>query len=300
MSRLLGRVAVVTGAGRGLGRAHALRLAHEGASVVVNDTGGALDGTGQSEGPASSVAEEIRDAGGQAVASTHDISDWTGALELINLALSTFGHLNVLVNNAGILRDRTLANLEESEWDSVIRVHLKGHAAPTRHAMAYWRDMAKAGVDLKPSVIHTSSVAAFAGNVGQANYCAAKAAVLGLSRVVSLEGARYGVRSNVIAPSAQTRITSAMGGADQALPDDFLDPAGVSPLVAWLASPNCPSDSQVFQIVGDHLAVYSMPVPVHQVRSATGRWTLEELDEILPMLMVTPPQVLDLLPQTQT
>jgi len=301
VGRLDGRVAIVTGAGRGLGRAHALRLAAEGAAVVVNDLGGDVHGEGQDLTPAQQVAEEIRAQGGQAVVSGHDVADWAQAAQLVQTAVEAFGDLHVLVNNAGILRDRTLANMSEAEWDAVIRVHLKGHAATTRHALAYWRDRSKAGQAVKASIVHTTSIAAFAGSFGQANYSAAKLAIVGLSRVAALEGAKYGVRSNAVSPSARTRIGMETPGADQAFrpPDDSqafdrLDPANVSPLVAWLAQADCPATAQVFHIYGNRLIVISMPSIVHDLRT-NGRWTLEALDRELPRRLLTPPAITDFL-----
>jgi NAD(P)-dependent dehydrogenase (short-subunit alcohol dehydrogenase family) len=196
----------------------------------------------------------------------------------------------VLVNNAGILRDRMFANMAESDWDDVLRVHLKGHAAPTRHAMAYWRDQSKSGASVSASMIHTTSIAAFAGNFGQANYSAAKSAVLGLSRVITLEGAKYGIRSNAVSPSARTRImVSGPDGepSDVEITDenDPLDPANVSPLIGWLAEQNCPANGQVFHTYGNRLIVVSMPSIVHDLRTQ-GRWTPERLDEVLPTRML--------------
>lgn len=300
MKRLDGRVAIVTGAGRGLGRAHALYLASQGASVVVNDRGGDVHGEGSDKGPAAEVADEIIAGGGKAVVSTHDVADWQQAADLIAAAVKAFGDLHVLVNNAGILRDRTLANMSEADWDGVIRVHLKGHAAPTKHAMEYWRDRAKAGNRVAASVVHTTSIAAFAGNFGQANYSAAKAAMLGLSRVVALEGEKYGVRSNAVSPSARTRIALAVPGAEverspaASAGFDDLDPANVSPLIGWLAEEHCPANSQVFHIYGNRLIVLSMPPIVHDLRT-DGRWTAEELDRVLPQRLVVPPQLSDFL-----
>jgi len=294
--RLQGRVAIVSGAGRGLGRAHALYLASQGASVVVNDLGGDVHGVGSDHGPAASVVREIVSIGGDAVASGHDVSDWDQAAALIEFAVETFGTLDVLVNNAGILRDRLFANMTEADWDDVVRVHLKGHAAPTRHAMAYWRDQAKSGERVAASVIHTTSISAFAGNFGQANYTAAKSALIGLSRVVALEGEKYGVRSNAVSPSARTRITSAGGppaeGAEPVNGPDPLDPANVSPLIGWLAEERCPANSQVFHVYDSRLIVIAMPTGIHDLRNA-ARWTPEDLDREVPGRMLKPPDIHD-------
>lgn len=301
MGRLDGRVAIVTGAGRGLGRAHALFLASEGAWVVVNDLGGDVHGAGSDSSPAREVAREIEARGGRAINSHHDVADWEQARELVQLAVETFGDLHVLVNNAGILRDRTLANVTAEEWDAVIRVHLRCHAAPTRHAMAYWRDRSRAGHPVKASLIHTTSVAGFAGSFGQANYSAAKAAVIALSRVAVLEGGRYGVRSNAVSPSARTRISLAVpagGTTPPAAPPpgtfDRLDPGNVSPLIGWLAAADCPATSQVFHLIGDRLIVSSMPPIVHDLRTH-GQWTLEALDRALSGRLVSPLTIEDFL-----
>jgi NAD(P)-dependent dehydrogenase (short-subunit alcohol dehydrogenase family) len=285
---LEGRVVIVTGAGRGLGRAHALYLASQGARVLVNDLGGDVHGQGADPTPAQRVVAEITAGGGEAAVSGHDVSDWEEARRMVAQAVEAFGRLDVLVNNAGILRDRTLANMTEAEWDAVIRVHLKGHAAPSAHALAHWRDRSKAGEDVKASVIHTTSVAAFAGSVGQANYSAAKAAVLALSRVISLEAARYGVRSNAVSPSARTRITTGKedGGP---VPEGFdeMDPGNVSPVIGWLAERDCPADSQIFHVSGSRLIVLSMPPIVHELRTE-GRWTRDALARQLPGQLLTP------------
>jgi NAD(P)-dependent dehydrogenase (short-subunit alcohol dehydrogenase family) len=292
MARLDGRVAIVTGAGRGLGRAHALHLAGQGAAVVVNDLGAALDGSGTDASAAQQVVAEIKAAGGRAIASGHDVSDWQQAAALIELAVTIFGELPVLVNNVGILRDRTLANMSEAEWDAVLRVHLKGHAAPTRHALAHWRARAKAGAPVAASVIHTSSVAGFCGNFGQANYASAKLAVVALSHTVAMEAAGYGVRSNAVAPSARTRLAMSTPGAGERLrpPDDeavfdVLDPANVSPLIGWLAERDCPANSQVFHVIGGRLVVLAIPSIAH-VLEHDGRWTAEALDAELPSRLV--------------
>jgi len=295
MTRLQGRVAIVTGAGRGLGREHALCLAQQGASVVVNDLGVDLSGAGADNTPAQQVVREIVERGGRAIASGHDVADWKQAQESIEFAVKTFGDLHVLVNNAGFLRDRSLANMSESEWDQVIRVHLKGHAAMSRHAVAYWKERAKAGVKVKASLIHTTSVVGFTGNYGQANYCAAKLGIIALSRVIAIEAGKLGVRSNAVSPSARTRMTMNVPGTEQYLdkPKDEKqfdpgDPANVSPLIAWLAEENCPANSQVFQVISNRIMVVSMPTVVHELHGK-GRWTLEELDRELPSKLLHTP-----------
>ena len=291
MGRLDGRVAIVTGAGRGLGREHALLLAAEGASVVVNDLGGDVHGQGADPTPAERVVAEIKAAGGHALVSGHDVADWTQAEALIRTTVQTFGDLHVLVNNAGILRDRTLANMTEDEWDAVLRVHLKGHAVPTRHALAYWRDRSKNGHPVKASVIHTSSLSGLIGNFGQANYASAKLGVVALSRVVALEAGRYGVRSNAVSPSARTRLSLSTPGAEDSLkpaaPGEFdpLDPANVSPLIVWLAQADCPATSQVFHVHGNQIFVMSMPSIVHRLET-NGRWTMDALDREVPGRLV--------------
>lgn len=240
MSRICeGRVAIVTGAGRGLGREHALELARQGAKVVVNDLGAAADGVGASAGPANEVVALIEEMGGQAVANGDDVADFEGARSMVQQAIDTFGALDILVNNAGFLRDRMLVNTAEEEWDAVIRVHLKGHFAPLRHASAYWRAEAKEGRTRAARVINTSSGAGLQGSVGQATYSAAKAGIAGLTLVAAHELARYGVTVNALAPAARTRMTEAAFAETMAAPEsgfDAMDPANVSPVVAWLAS----------------------------------------------------------------
>jgi NAD(P)-dependent dehydrogenase (short-subunit alcohol dehydrogenase family) len=287
MGRLDGRVAIVTGAGRGLGRAHALALAAAGARVVVNDLGGDLQGNGADPTPAQHVAQEIVAGGGQAEVSGHDVGDWRQAAELIALAVGRFGDLHVLVNNAGILRDRSLANMTEEEWDAVIRVHLKGHAATTRHAMAYWRNRAKQGHPVRASIVHTTSLAGLVGTFGQANYAAAKLAVVGLSRVAAVEGAKYGVRSNAVSPSARTRIETSLKAPPPGVFDVF-DPANVSPLVVWLADAGCAATGQVFQAYGNRVEVMGHTTIDIDVRT-DGRWTLEALDRALAGKLKPPP-----------
>ncbi|MFI6650223.1 SDR family oxidoreductase [Streptomyces sp. NPDC050529] len=235
-----GRVAVVTGAGRGLGRAHALALAAEGAKVVVNDLGVGLDGSGSGTGPAQQVVKEIRAAGGEAVAHNGDIATSEGAASLVAAALDSFGRLDTLVNNAGFLRDRMLVNLDEDDWDAVMRVHLKGHFLPLKHAAAHWRAEAKAGRTPEARVVNTSSGAGLLGSVGQGNYAAAKAGIVGLTLVAAAEMGRYGVQVNAIAPAARTRMTEATFAETMAAPGegafDAMAPENVSPLVVWLGS----------------------------------------------------------------
>ncbi|SFW85016.1 SDR family oxidoreductase [Amycolatopsis australiensis] len=244
------RVVVVTGAGRGIGRAHALAFAAEGAPVVVNDVD--ADTTAQ-------VVAEIEDRGGKAAAHTGDIADWAGAEALIGTALEHFGRLDVLVNNAGFVRDRMLVNLGEDEWDAVIRVHLKGHFAPLRHAAQHWRSEAKAGRAPDARVINTSSGAGLLGSVGQGNYSAAKAGIAGLTVVAAAELARYGVTVNAIAPAARTRMTEGVFAETMARPDDGFDamaPENVSPLVVWLGSAESAHvTGRVFEVEGGKVAL---------------------------------------------
>lgn len=254
-----GRVAIVTGAGRGLGREHALELARLGAKVVVNDLGTTLGGDGTSVGPAQEVVDTIRAAGGEAVANGSDIADFEQAGELVQQAIDTFGRLDVLVNNAGFVRDRMLVNTGEDEWDSVIRVHLKGHYATMRHASAYWRTESKEGRQPSASIINTSSGAGLQGSIGQASYSAAKAGIAALSIVAAAELGRYGVTVNAIAPSARTRMTEGPFADTMAAPEDGFDkmnPANVSPLVAWLASADAADVSgRVIEIEGGRICL---------------------------------------------
>jgi len=229
-----GRVCVVTGAGRGIGREYALMLAGHGANVVVNDVGASRDGTGGDAGPAQQVVDEIIAAGGHGVANTDDISTFAGAKSLIDQAIEIFGGLDVVVNNAGILRDRMLFSMTEAEWDAVIQVHLKGTFGPSRFAAEYWRDRAKQGKSNAARLINTTSVAGLYANVGQTNYAAAKAGIAAFTQVAALELGRYGVTANAIAPGALTRLTD-----DLSLPDEVtknFDPRWVAPVVTWLAS----------------------------------------------------------------
>jgi NAD(P)-dependent dehydrogenase (short-subunit alcohol dehydrogenase family) len=255
-----GRVVIVTGAGRGIGRGHALEFARQGAKVVVNDLGATSDGQGGSTGPAGEVVEAIRAMGGEAVADGADVADWAQAEQLVTTAIDTFGRLDVLVNNAGFLRDRMLANTSEEEWDAVIRVHLKGHFAPTRHAVAHWRARAKAGDAVEGRIINTSSGAGLMGSVGQGNYSAAKAGIAALTLVESAEFARYGVTANAIAPAARTRMTEAVFAETMAAPEpgafDAMDPDNVAPLVVWLGSTaSAGVTGRVFEVEGGKISV---------------------------------------------
>jgi len=255
-----GRVVIVTGAGRGIGRGHALEFARQGAKVVVNDLGAEIDGSGSSSGPAGEVVDAIRAMGGEAVANGADVADWDQAKALVATAIDTFGRLDVLVNNAGFLRDRMLANTSEQEWDAVIRVHLKGHFAPTRHAVAHWRERSKAGDDVDARIVNTSSGAGLMGSVGQGNYSAAKAGIAGLTLVEAAEFARYGVTANAIAPAARTRMTEEVFAQTMAKPEegqfDAMDPDNVAPLVVWLGSTGSRGvTGRVFEIEGGKISV---------------------------------------------
>jgi NAD(P)-dependent dehydrogenase (short-subunit alcohol dehydrogenase family) len=285
MGALEGRVAIITGAGRGLGREHALLFAAEGAKVVVNDRGGANDGTGSDATPAQQVVDEIVAQGGEAVANYDDVADWDGAQRLINTAIDTFGDLDILVNNAGILRDRVLVNMSEAEWDDVVRVHLKGHFAPSRWAAAYWREEAKAGRAKPRNLVHTSSTSGLFSNPGQSNYGAAKSGIATFSQIIAKELTRYEVKSNCIAPAARTRLTLATPGLEDIMEakegafDDW-DPANVSPLVCYLSSADCAFNGETFFVQGRS---------VKRVRSwemgetveSDERWTVDALGKAL-------------------
>lgn len=256
-----GRVAIVTGAGRGIGRAHALELARQGARVVVNDLGAELDGTGGSATPAQEVVTEIRDRGGEAVVSGEDVADWDGAARLVTTAVETYGRLDAIINNAGVVRDRMFANSEPEEWDIVLRVHLMGHVAPARWAAAHWRERAKEGDTVTGRVVNTTSGAGLLGSVGQAAYSAAKGAIASLTLVQAAELGRYGVTANAIAPAARTRMTEGPFAASMAAPDDpdafdTMAPENVAPLVAWLASEASDGVSgRVFEVEGGSVSV---------------------------------------------
>lgn len=277
-----GRVVVVTGAGRGLGRAHALAYAAEGARVVVNDLGVGLDGTPDPESPAVQVVEEIRAAGGSAVAHGGDVATTEGAASLIHTALETYGRLDTLVNNAGFLRDRMLVNLDEDDWDAVVRVHLKGHFLPLKHAAAHWRAEAKAGRVPTARVVNTSSGAGLLGSVGQANYSAAKAGIVALTLVAAAELQRYGIQVNAIAPAARTRMTEHVFAETMAAPADGFDamaPENVSPLVVWLGSAaGAGVTGRVFEVEAGRITVMQ---GWHQGPTTTKptRWTPTEAGE---------------------
>ena len=290
-----GRVAIVTGAGRGLGRAHALELARQGACVVVNDIGAELDGSGRSSGPAAEVVREIEAAGGRAIANGEDVADWEGASRLVRAAIDAFGRLDVLVNNAGVLRDRMFVNAVEDEWDAVMRVHLKGHFCPTRHACAHWRERAKAGDPVDARIINTSSAAGLQGSVAQAAYSAAKAGIAALTLVQAAELGRYGVTANAIAPSARTRMTEEAFKEMMAKPErgfDAMAPENVSPLVAWLASAESRSvTGRVFEVAGGKLSVADGWRTGPEVDKG-ARWEPAELGPVVARLLEqsVPPQ----------
>jgi NAD(P)-dependent dehydrogenase (short-subunit alcohol dehydrogenase family) len=291
MGALDGRVAIITGSGRGIGREHALLFAQEGAKVVINDLGGAIDGSGDDRTPAEQVVDEIRAMGGEAVANADNVADWDGGRRLIEAAIEAFGDLHVLVNNAGILRDRVLVNMTEEEWDAVIHVHLKGHFVPTRHAAAWWREQTKAGREIRASVINTSSTSGLLGNPGQTNYGAAKAGIAAFSNIAAQELSRYGVRVNAIAPAARTRMTENTPGLSDVVgrPDDpsqfdVWNPANVSPLVAWLATENCPVTGRVFFVQGGRVQNFT-PWTLADSIDKNDRWTVADLETEMKKLI---------------
>ena len=247
------RVVIVTGAGRGIGREHALLLAREGALVVVNDVGAARDGTGGDHSPAQQVVAEIEAAGGVAIANASSVSSWEGAQHLIDTAVETFGDLHAVINNAGILRDRFLFNMTEDEWDSVIDVHLKGTFATSRWAATYWRERSKAGAAVDARIVNTTSVSGLYGNPGQTNYGAAKAGIAMFTNIAALELGRYGVTVNAVAPNALTRMTEGL------IPDgdkELFAPRWIAPMVCWLASEQSRGiTGRVFEVSGDVLAI---------------------------------------------
>ncbi|MEI7505868.1 MAG: SDR family oxidoreductase [Actinomycetes bacterium] len=288
MGTLDGRVAIITGAGRGLGREHALLFASEGAKIVVNDLGGANDGSGSDMTPAQQTVADIKGMGGEAIVNTDNVADWDGAKRMIDSAIEAFGDLDILVNNAGILRDRVLVNMSEAEWDSVIQVHLKGHFAPTHHAAAYWREQAKAGINKPRNLVHTSSTSGLFSNPGQANYGAAKSGIATFSQICAKELSRYNVKSNAIAPAARTRLTMATPGLEDVMAAkdgkfDEWDPANVSPLVAYLASDLCEFSGETFYVQGGQVtrvATWAMAEEIKQ----DDRWTVTALAQAIAAL----------------
>jgi NAD(P)-dependent dehydrogenase (short-subunit alcohol dehydrogenase family) len=291
MGALDGRVAIITGAGRGIGREHALLFAAEGAKVVVNDIGGALDGSTSEATPAEEVVAEIQAMGGTALANHDNVASWEGGERLIQSAVEHFGDLHVLVNNAGILRDRVITNLSEEDWDAVIEVHLKGHFVPTRHAATYWREQAKAGKVVRASIINTSSTSGLLGNAGQSNYGAAKAGIAAFTVIAAEELGRYDVRVNAIVPAARTRMTESTPGLSDYVvkpPDpsvfDVWDPANISPLVAALAMENCAATGQVLFVQGGTVRKFQNWTMTETLEK-NDRWSVSELAAQLPTLL---------------
>jgi NAD(P)-dependent dehydrogenase (short-subunit alcohol dehydrogenase family) len=288
MGALEGRVAVITGAGRGIGREHALLFAKEGAKVIVNDLGGDNAGNGADSGPARGVVEEITEAGGTAVASTENVATWSGAESVVLQAIAEYGRLDVLVNNAGILRDSFIAGMEESHWDAVIAVHLKGHFAMLRHAAAHWKAQSKAGDQPNAVVINTASGSGVTlPNAGQANYGSAKAGIAAMTLIAAEELERYGVRVNAIAPIARTRLTLATPGMGSLMaePDegelDLFSPANISPLVAYLATEKCPITGKVYAVQGGAISALSGWHDVETIET-DGPWLIDDIASRLP------------------
>ncbi|MEZ0384650.1 SDR family oxidoreductase [Mycobacterium sp. pW045] len=288
MGVLEGRVAVITGAGRGIGREHALLFAAEGAAVVVNDLGGTNAGEGSDSTTAQQVVDEIVAAGGRAVANTDSVSDWNAAEGLVQQAIDEFGRLDVLVNNAGILRDAFIPGMAESQWDAVINVHLKGHFAMLHHAAAYWKAQSKAGDQPNAAVINTASGSGVTlPNAGQANYGAAKAGIAALTLIAAEELDRYGVRVNAIAPIARTRLTLATPGmgALMAEPEegevDLFSPANISPLVAYLATEKCPVTGRVFAVQGGAISALQGWHDTETIET-DGLWQIDDIAARLP------------------
>ena len=288
MGLLEGRVAVITGAGRGIGREHALLFAKEGAKVVVNDLGGSNAGEGADSGPSHEVVDEIIAAGGTAVASTENVATWSGAESVVLQAIAEFGRLDILVNNAGILRDSFIAGMEESQWDAVIAVHLKGHFAMLRHAAAYWKAQSKAGDQPNAAVINTASGSGVTiPNAGQANYGSAKAGIAAMTLIAAEELERYGVRVNAIAPIARTRLTLATPGMGSLMAEpeegelDLFSPANISPLVAYLATEKCPITGCVYAVQGGAISRLSGWHDVETIET-DGAWLIDDIAARLP------------------
>jgi NAD(P)-dependent dehydrogenase (short-subunit alcohol dehydrogenase family) len=286
MVDLEGRVAVVTGAGRGLGREHALFLAARGVAVVVNDRGVASDGSGSDPTPSADVADEIRALGGKAIGSEHDIASWDGARAVVALAVETFGDLDILVNNAGILRDTTIVSMSEVDFDEVHRVHMKGQAAPTHWAAAYWRDQHHAGSTRRRNLVHTSSTSGIYANPGQSNYGSAKSGIVTFSQIAARELARYGVVSNCVVPGARTRLTMSSPGLPEIMEApaegfDVWSPGNVSPVVAYLSGADCPFTGETFYIQGGTVRRLEPWSLVGQSIENPKRWALEVLAEAM-------------------
>ncbi|MDT5257041.1 MAG: hypothetical protein QOD10_2121 [Mycobacterium sp.] len=288
MGALEGRVAVITGAGRGIGREHALLFAKEGASVIVNDVGGSNAGEGADSSPANDVVKEIAAAGGTAVANANNIAEWDGAEDLVRQAINEFGRLDVVVNNAGILRDSFIATMDEAQWDAVLAVHLKGHFAVLRHAAAYWKQQSKDGDQPAAAVINTASGSGTTiPNAGQANYGSAKAGIAALTLIAAEELERYGVRVNAIAPIARTRLTLATPGMGTLMAEpetgelDLFSPANISPLVAYLATEKCPITGRVYAVQGGAISQLAGWHDVETIETA-GPWSLDDIAARLP------------------
>ena len=304
MGILDGKVAIVTGAGRGIGRGEAILMAKEGARVVVNDFGGGFDGEGKATGPAQDVVDEIKAFGGEAVPNFESVIDFDGAKKIIDSAIDNFGKLNILVNNAGILRDRMIVNMNEAEWDAVINTHLKGHFNCARHACAYWRKEHKAGNILNGKIINTASDAGLLGNPGQVNYGAAKAGIAAMTMIIAKEMERYNVTCNCIAPGARTRLTtdatpSLAAFMEEKPPSgefDPLDPDNMAPLIVYLASDDASDISgEVFRIMGDRVWLLAGWHNVDSVAKGKARWTPEELGPVIKKMMEKAPAKEDIM-----
>lgn len=288
MGALDGRIAVITGAGRGIGREHALLFAREGAKVVVNDLGGGNDGSGNDSGPAHDVVAEITAFGGEAIANTDNVASWTGAKALVNQAIATFGGLDVVVNNAGILRDGYLANLNEDQWDSVLHVHLKGHFSVLHHAAVYWKSESKAGRQPNAAVLNTASGSGVTvANAGQINYGTAKAGIAAMTLVAAEELGQYGVRVNAIAPVARTRLTEATPGfgdimrstIEEGVIDPF-HPANISPLVGYLCAEKTEITGQVYAVQGGSIQQLQGWTVTHTTET-DDPWTIADVADRL-------------------
>jgi NAD(P)-dependent dehydrogenase (short-subunit alcohol dehydrogenase family) len=288
-------VVIVTGAGRGIGRSHALEFARQGARVVVNDVGVGLDGQGGSSGPAADVVGEIRSAGGQAIVNGDDVGSWPGAAAVVESAIAEWGRLDTVVNNAGIVRDRMIVSMDEAEWDAVMRVHLKGTFAISHHAANHWRERAKAGEAVHARIVNTSSGAGLAGSIGQANYSAAKAGIAAFTLVAAAELGRYGVTVNAIAPSARTRMTETVFVDMMARPElgfDAMDPDNIAPLVVWLGSHDSGDvTGRVFELAGGRISVAQGWLPGPEADRGE-RWEPAELGPVVRKLVseAAPPQ----------